>query len=38
MRIHFKTSYEHDIRLFPDRWSFSVYAVLLLIADSACPT
>ena len=32
MRIHFKTSYEHDIRLFPDRWSFSVYAVLLLIA------
>ncbi|UWQ90562.1 branched-chain amino acid ABC transporter permease [Aliisedimentitalea scapharcae] len=32
MRIHFKTSYEHDIRLFPDRWTFSVYAALLALA------
>lgn len=32
MRIHFKTSYQHDIRLFPDRWSFSVYASLLVLA------
>lgn len=30
MRIHFKTSYEHDIRLFPDLWTFGVYAVLLI--------
>lgn len=32
MRIHFKTSYEHDIRLFPDLWSFGVYATLLIFA------
>ncbi len=32
MRIHFKTSYEHDIRLFPDRWTFLVYAALLALA------
>jgi branched-chain amino acid transport system permease protein len=32
MRIQFKTSYEHDIRLFPDWWSFSVYAALLVVA------
>jgi len=32
MRIQFKTSYEHDIRLFPDRWSFGVYAALLIVA------
>ncbi|NKW91389.1 branched-chain amino acid ABC transporter permease [uncultured Shimia sp.] len=32
MRIHFKTSYEHDIRLFPDWWSFFVYATLIVIA------
>lgn len=32
MRIHFKTSYDHDIRLFPDWWSFSIYAVLVAIA------
>lgn len=32
MRIHFKTSYEHDIRLFPDWWTFFVYATLLVIA------
>jgi len=31
MRFHFKTSYDQDIRLFPDRWSFSVYAVFLLL-------
>ncbi|MCB1368224.1 MAG: branched-chain amino acid ABC transporter permease [Rhodobacteraceae bacterium] len=32
MRIQFKTSYAHDIRLFADRWTFGVYAVLLIIA------
>ena len=32
MRIHFKTSYEHDIRLFPDRWSMFVYGTLLIVA------
>ncbi|WP_146347845.1 branched-chain amino acid ABC transporter permease [Phaeobacter marinintestinus] len=32
MRIHFKTSYDHDIRLFPDLWSFCVYAALIVIA------
>ena len=32
MRIHFKTSYEDDIRLFPDRWTFAVYGVLILLA------
>jgi branched-chain amino acid transport system permease protein len=32
MRIHFKTSYEHDIRLFPDRWTLAVYATLLAVA------
>ncbi|HHX91047.1 MAG TPA: branched-chain amino acid ABC transporter permease [Paracoccus sp.] len=30
MRFHFKTSYDHDIRLFPDWWTFSLYAALLL--------
>jgi len=30
MRIQFKTSYDHDIRLFPDRWSACVYGALLL--------
>ena len=29
MRFHFKTSYDHDIRLFPDWWNFSLYAALL---------
>ena len=32
MRIHFKTSYNQDIRLFEDRWTFGVYASLLLLA------
>ena len=32
MRIHFKTRYDQDIRLFEDRWHFGVYAVLLLAA------
>ncbi|NOX39943.1 MAG: branched-chain amino acid ABC transporter permease [Alphaproteobacteria bacterium] len=32
MRIQFKTSYEHDIRLFPDWWSFIVYAALIALA------
>ncbi|MFT5161063.1 MAG: branched-chain amino acid transport system permease protein, partial [Paracoccaceae bacterium] len=31
MRIHFKTSYEHDIRLFPDLWAVAVYGTLLLV-------
>lgn len=31
MRIHFKTSYEDDIRLFPDWWSFLVYAGLIVL-------
>lgn len=30
MRFHFKTSYDHDIRIFPDWWDFGVYATLLL--------
>ncbi|MCC5988425.1 MAG: branched-chain amino acid ABC transporter permease [Pararhodobacter sp.] len=30
MRFHFKTSYDHDIRLFPDWWNFSAYGALLL--------
>jgi len=29
MRFHFKTSYDQDIRLFPDGWTFSLYAALL---------
>jgi branched-chain amino acid transport system permease protein len=32
MRIHFKTSYDHDIRLFPDLWTFGLYAALLAVA------
>ncbi|MEP2717188.1 branched-chain amino acid ABC transporter permease [Pseudophaeobacter sp.] len=32
MRIHFKTSYQHDIRLFPDRWTLCVYGALLALA------
>ena len=32
MRIHFKTTYNDDIRLFPDRWTFMVYAALLVLA------
>ena len=31
MRFHFKTSYDHDIRLFPDWWNFSIYAGLLVL-------
>lgn len=31
MRFHFKTTYGHDIRIFPDWWSFSVYAALLAL-------
>lgn len=30
MRFHFKTDYDHDIRLFPDLWKFSLYAALLV--------
>ncbi|TLP69351.1 branched-chain amino acid ABC transporter permease [Parasedimentitalea maritima] len=32
MRILFKTSYNDDIRLFPDRWTLAVYAALLALA------
>lgn len=32
MRIHFKTTYNDDIRLLPDRWTFMVYAALLVLA------
>lgn len=32
MRIHFKTSYNDDIRLFVDRWSLMVYAALVALA------
>lgn len=31
MRFHFKTSYDHDIRLFPDWWTFLVYGALLVV-------
>ncbi|MCC0080993.1 MAG: branched-chain amino acid ABC transporter permease [Rhodobacter sp.] len=31
MRFHFKTSYDQDIRLFPDWWNFSLYALLLVL-------
>lgn len=31
MRFHFKTSYNHDIRIFPDWWTFSIYAALLVV-------
>lgn len=31
MRFHFKTSYDHDIRLFPDWWKFSLYAALMVL-------
>jgi len=32
MRVLFKTSYNDDIRLFPDRWTLAVYAALLALA------
>lgn len=32
MRIHFKTDYLQDIRLFEDRWTFGLYAVLIVLA------
>ncbi|MFN4100855.1 MAG: branched-chain amino acid ABC transporter permease, partial [Pararhodobacter sp.] len=31
MRFHFKTSYDHDIRIFPDGWTLSLYAALLVL-------
>jgi len=31
MRFHFKTSYDHDIRLFPDWWTFGLYGALLVL-------
>lgn len=30
MRIHFKTQYNQDIRLFEDGWTFFIYAVLVV--------
>ncbi|MEM7289333.1 MAG: branched-chain amino acid ABC transporter permease, partial [Pseudomonadota bacterium] len=30
MRIHFKTKYQQDIRLFDDGWTFGLYAVLVI--------
>ncbi|MEM1160291.1 MAG: branched-chain amino acid ABC transporter permease [Pseudomonadota bacterium] len=35
MRIHFKTDYEHDIRLFEDRREVVQYALLILAAITA---
>ena len=32
MRILFKTSYNDDIRLFPDRWTLAVYGALMVLA------
>lgn len=32
MRVHFKTDYNQDIRIFEDRWTFGVYASLLTLA------
>ncbi|MGE4612391.1 MAG: branched-chain amino acid ABC transporter permease [Paracoccaceae bacterium] len=32
MRIHFKTDYNQDIRLFEDRWTLGVYASLIALA------
>lgn len=34
MRVNLKTRYDQDIRLFEDRWSFGVYAVLFIAAIS----
>ena len=32
MRIHFKTSYDQDIRLFEDRWTLGIYSILAIAA------
>lgn len=32
MRFHFKTTYDHDIRLFPGWWEVFVYGALLALA------
>ena len=32
MRVHFKTSYEQDIRFFEDRWTLFLYASLVILA------
>jgi branched-chain amino acid transport system permease protein len=37
MRFHFKTSYDHDIRLFPDWWKLALYGALLLVVMLALP-
>ena len=31
MRIQFKTSYDHDMRLFPDAWTACVYGALMVV-------
>ncbi|GAB4269264.1 MAG: branched-chain amino acid ABC transporter permease [Pararhodobacter sp.] len=31
MRFHFKTTYDQDIRLFPDGWTLSLYLALLVL-------
>ena len=35
MRIHFKTTYDHDIRLFQDRWHAFWYVALIVVAIAA---
>ncbi len=32
MRIHFKTKYQQDVRLFEDGWTLGVYATLIVFA------
>lgn len=32
MRIHFKTQYEQDVRLFEDGWTMGLYGLLILFA------
>ena len=32
MRIHFKTKYQQDVRLFEDGWTLGVYATLIILA------
>ncbi|MDJ0613375.1 MAG: branched-chain amino acid ABC transporter permease [Rhizobiaceae bacterium] len=32
MRIHFKTKYQQDVRLFEDGWTMGVYGVLIVVA------
>ena len=32
MRVHFKTSYNQDIRLFEDKWTLFVYSLLIILS------